>query len=101
MRYLVSLEFPLEPFNTLTRNGTAGAAIGKILEDIKPEVVYFTEQDGKRGGVMVVDIASPSGVPAVAEPFFLTFNASVKFRVAMTPEDLMASGLEDIAKKYQ
>jgi hypothetical protein len=85
----------------MVRNGTAGAAIGKILEDVKPEVIYFSEQDGKRGAIMVVDIASPSGVPAVAEPFFLTLNASVKFRVAMTPEDLMASGLEEIAKKYQ
>jgi hypothetical protein len=57
MRYLVNVELPLEPFNTLMRNGTAGAAIGKILEDVKPEVVYFTEQDGSRGAIMVVDIA--------------------------------------------
>jgi hypothetical protein len=27
-------------------------------------------------------------VPTLAEPFFLTFNAEVQFRIAMTPEEL-------------
>jgi hypothetical protein len=39
-------------------------------------------------------------VPAIAEPFFLTFDASVEFRVVMTPEDLGAAGLEALGEKY-
>jgi hypothetical protein len=84
----------------MVKNGTAGAAIEKVLGDIKPESVYFTEYGGQRGAVMVVNIDSPSQIPTVAEPLFLSFNASVEFHVAMTPEDLGASGLDEIGKKY-
>jgi hypothetical protein len=97
---LVDFNFPLEPFNTLVRNGTAGQKIQQILEDIKPEAVYFSERNGKRGGIMIVDVADPSRVPVIAEPFFLTFNASVEFRIAMGPEDLAKAGLEELGKKY-
>jgi hypothetical protein len=100
MRMIMLVDFPVEPFNTLVRNGTAGAKIQKVLEDVKPEAVYFGERDGMRGAVLVVDVSEPSRVPALAEPFFLTFDATVKFRVAMTAEDLAKSGLDAIGQRY-
>lgn len=104
MRMLIDFNLPLEPFNTLVRNGTAGQKIQQILEDIKPEAVYFSERGGKRGGkrggIMIVDVADPSKVPAIAEPFFLTFNASVEFHIVMGPEELGRAGLDEIGKKY-
>ena len=100
MRMLVDFNFPLEPFNTLVRNGTAGQKIHQILEDIKPEAVYFSERNGKRGGIMIVDVADPSRVPVIAEPFFLTFNASVEFHIVMGPDDLAKAGLDELGKKY-
>ena len=100
MRMLVNFDFPLEPFNTLVRNGTVGQKIQQILEDIKPEAVYFSERNGMRGGILIVDVADPSKVPAIAEPFFLTFNASVEFHVVMGPEDLAKAGLDELGKKY-
>jgi hypothetical protein len=100
MRMLMHLQFPLEPFNTDVRNGTAGAKIQRILESIKPEAAYFSEQDGKRGGTLVVDVKDASDVPALAEPFFLTFNAHVEFRIAMTPADLARASLESLGKKW-
>ena len=100
MRMLVDFNFPLEPFNTLVRNGTVGEKIQQILEDIKPEAVYFSERNGMRGGILIVDVADPSRVPAIAEPFFLTFNASVEFHVVMGPEDLARAGLDELGGKY-
>lgn len=100
MRMLIDLDFPLEPFNSYVRDGTAGERIGKILEDLKPEVVYFTEQEGQRGGIMILDVASPSDIPSIAEPFFLTFEAEVRFRVCMSPEDLGNAGLDELGKKW-
>jgi hypothetical protein len=100
MRMLVHVEFPLEPFNTMVRNGTAGQRIQKILETIKPEAAYFTEFDGKRGGTLVVNVNNASDVPAVAEPFFLTFNAEIRVRIAMTPEDLGKANLETLGKAW-
>jgi len=100
VRMMVDFDFPLEPFNTLVKNGTAGQVIEKVLGDIKPEAVYFAARDGKRGGTMIVDIADPSRVPSIAEPLFLSFNATVKINIVIGPEDLAKSGLDELGKRY-
>ena len=100
MRMLLNVEMPHEPFNTLVREGKAGAIIGRILEEIKPEAVYFTEQNGTRGAILIIDVRDPSRVPSFSEPFFLNFNADCRFRIAMSPEDLGRAGLEELGKKW-
>jgi hypothetical protein len=100
MRMLLDITIPHEPFNSLVRQGAAGAKLAEILDAIKPEAVYFTEQEGKRGAIVVVDLAGPHKIPAVAEPWFLTFNADVKCRIAMTPADLKKAGLDALGKKW-
>ena len=100
MKMLLTVEFPHEPFNSLVRSGKAGEIIGHILETIKPETAYFTEQDGKRGGIFVIDVNAPSAVPSFAEPFFLNFQASCRFRILMSPDDLQKAGLDELGKKW-
>jgi hypothetical protein len=100
MRILLDVSVPHEPFNTFVRDGTAGQKLGRIIDELKPEAIYFTEKDGGRGAVMVVELSDPSGVPALAEPWFLTFNAKVQFRVVMSPADLQKAGLDDLGKKW-
>jgi hypothetical protein len=97
---LLNVTIPHEPFNTLVRDGTAGQKIGRIIDEIKPEAIYFTEQGGHRGAVAIVDVPDPSAVPRLAEPFFLTFDADVEFRVVMSPADLQNAGLDEIGKKW-
>lgn len=43
----------------------------------KPEAAYFTEMDGRRTGIIIVDVKDPSQIPALAEPYFLAVNAEV------------------------
>ena len=100
MKMLLTVAIPHEPFNSLVKSGKAGGILGKILDAIRPEAAYFTEQDGTRGGIFVVDVQKPSDVPSIAEPFFLNFQASCKFRILMSPEDLQKAGLEEIGKKW-
>jgi hypothetical protein len=100
MKMLLDVTIPNEPFNSLVRQGAAGKKLAEILDAIKPEAAYFTEQDGKRGAVLVVDLANASKIPSLAEPFYLSFNAEVKFRVMMAPEDLKKSGLDALGKKW-
>ncbi len=100
MKMLIEFQFPIEPFNTLVKNGTAGQAIEKALGDIKPEAVYFAAREGCRGGTMVVDRDDASKIPAIAEPLFLAFGATVKFLPCMTPEDLAKAGLDELGKGY-
>src|SRR5205807_816293 len=93
-------QIPHEPFNTLVKQNKAGAIIGKILEELKPEAAYFMEQHGMRCAVLVVNVADASRIPSFAEPFFISFNADCRFRLVMTPEDLGKAGLDDLGKKW-
>ncbi len=100
MRMLLQVKMPHEPFNAMVRNGTAGRKLQEILQETKPEAAYFTEHDGHRGAVLIVDVADPSKVPALAEPWFLSFNADVQFHIVMTPPELEQAGLDALAKKW-
>jgi hypothetical protein len=99
MRVLLHVNIPHQPFNAAVKDGTAGAKLNAILEATKPEAVYFTEQNGHRGAVLVVDLPDSSRIPALAEPWFLTFQADVQLRIAMTPDDLREAGLDELGKK--
>lgn len=100
MKMLVNVAFPIEPFNSMVKNGTAGEIIGRVLDDVKPEAIYFTELDGNRAAVMVVDVPNASAVPIIAEPWYLNFEAECEFRIAMTPNDLMQADLGNLGKKW-
>ena len=101
MRMLMNVHLPHAPFNAAVKDGTAGEKLNKILAAIKPEAAYFTEQNGHRGAILIVDVPDPSKVPAMAEPFFLTFEADVEFRIVMSADDLKHSHLDGIGKSWQ
>ena len=100
MRMLMNITFPHGEFNAAVRNGTVGTKIRKILDDVRPEAVYFVEQNGQRSAMVFVNVDDASKIPAYAEPWFLTFNANVEFRIAMTPADLEKAGLEELGQKW-
>ena len=100
MRMLITARLPHEPFNSAVRDGSAGPKTEAILDEIKPEAVYFTEMNGLRTVVMIVELDAPSKVPSIAEPWFLTFNADVEFRIVMSHNDLKQSGLDKLGEKW-
>ena len=100
MRMLLHVKFPLEPFNTAVKDGTVGKKIRRVLDELKPEAVYFTEYQGRRGAIMIINVDDPSKVPAFSEPWFLTFNADCEFHIVMLPEDLAKAGLDELGKKW-
>jgi hypothetical protein len=100
MKMLLKVIIPNEPFNSLVRKGTVGKILGKLMEDLKPEAAYFTLTDGERSALMVVNINKAGDYVKYAEPFFLQFNARIKYDIVMSPEELKASGIEEIGKKY-
>jgi hypothetical protein len=100
MRMLLKVKLPLGKFNAATRDGSIGRKMQQILADMKPEVAYFTEYEGHRGGIFIIDVAEPSQVPKFAEPWFLQFDAECEFRIVMSPEDLGKAGLDALGKKW-
>jgi len=100
MRMIVHITIPHDAFNARVKDGSAGSLMGKIMEKIKPEHIWFSEKDGQRGAVMIVDVGDMSQIPSIAEPWFLSFEADCEFRIAMTPEDLQKAGLEELGKEW-
>ena len=100
MRMLIEAHFPHKPFNAAVKDGSAGKKISRILQEAKPEAVYFGEIEGRRTCTLIVNIKDASEIPAYAEPWFLLFEADVKFRPVMTPEDLGRGDLDGLGKKW-
>jgi hypothetical protein len=103
MRMLLIVRLPNETFNAAVRDGTAGPKTKAILDEVRPEAVYFTETNGQRTVVIVVELERPSRVPALAEPWFLTFNAAVEFHLdgfqRMSATSLMRAELPTLSQK--
>ena len=103
MRMLLRVSIPVEAGNAAAKAGTLWSTVEKILADLKPEAAYFFADDaGNRSGSIVFDMKDTSQIPAIAEPWFLSFNAKVSFRPVMSPQDLAAAGagIASAVQKY-
>jgi hypothetical protein len=102
MRFLLKVNIPVESGNAAVKAGKLGATIQSILEDLKPEAVYFTDTNGQRCGLIFLEMEDASQIPAIAEPWFLAFNASIELHPVMLPDDLARAGgaIEKAVTKY-
>ncbi|MGH8071588.1 MAG: DUF3303 family protein [Candidatus Entotheonellia bacterium] len=102
MRFLVKVNIPVEAGNRAAKAGKLGTTIQSILADLTPEAVYFTDDNGQRTAFLFLEMQDASQIPAIAEPWFLAFNASIEIHPVMVPDDLTRAGsaIEAAVKKY-
>ena len=102
MRMMLKVSIPVDAGNAAARNGNLGSTIQNILNDLKPEAAYFAEDQGARTGYIFFDMKESSQLPAIAEPWFLAFNATLTVRPAMNPQDLAEGlpGMQQAVKAY-
>lgn len=102
MRMLLKVNIPTQAGNAAMKNGAIPNKLKQILGELKPEAAYFAEDDGERTAYIFLDMAEPSDLPRIAEPFFLAFNARLTARPAMTLDDLAKAGpaIERAVKNY-
>jgi hypothetical protein len=98
---MLSVTFPTAKFNELWRKGEVGPKIERILEDIKPQAVYFGKgNEGQRGAVVIVEVPTAADIPRVTEPWYLTFEAGVEVCHCMSVEDIARVDYAGLAGKY-
>ncbi len=102
MRFLMKVSIPVEAGNKAAKKGSLGKTITSILAEQKPEAAYFLAVNGQRTGLIFLDMQDVSQIPSLAEPWFLSFNASVEISPVMTPDDLKKAtkDIEKAVKKY-
>jgi hypothetical protein len=102
MRFLLKAEWQVEAGNAAIKDDSLSKTIESILDDLKPEAAYFLASNGKRTALLIVDMKDASQIPALAEPWFLAFKASLEIVPVMVPDDLKKAGpaIKKAVKKY-
>jgi hypothetical protein len=99
MRMLMRVQMEVAAANRAIADGSWEQVMGDAMEQLRPEAVYFTAQDGKRTGFIVFDLADPSDMPSIAEPFFMSVNAAIDISPVMTVDDVR-KGLEKASARF-
>lgn len=102
MRFMLKVNIPNDAGNAAAREGKLGTIIQKILEEQKPESVYFTDNNGQRCGFLVIEMQEASQIPSFCEPWFQALNASIELHPVMTPADLAkaADGIKQEVSRF-
>jgi hypothetical protein len=98
MRMMLKFTLPVEKSNAAINDGSLGRTMESILSALKPEATYFAPLEGKRAGMIFFDMADPSQIVEIVEPFFLSLNASTELVPVMNADDLR-KGLAKVAGK--
>ncbi len=96
MRTMLQVQFRVDASNAAIKDGRLMKVMQSTMERLKPEAAYFTTVDGDRGGYIVFDLAHPSDIPSICEPFFTELGAKCVLTPVMTPDDVQAG----IAKAF-
>jgi hypothetical protein len=88
MRTLLRVSMQTDAANAAVKDGSLPKVMRSALDELKPEAAYFCTQDGRRTAFIVFDLQNASDMPSIAEPFFMTLNASVDFSPCMNADDL-------------
>jgi hypothetical protein len=98
---MLLVTFPTARFNQLWQEGQVGPKLQQIIEDTKPEAIYFGKgAGGQRGAVVIVDAPTPADLARVSEPWYLTFEAAIETSICMTAEDVAKIDMKSLTEKY-
>ena len=100
MRVLLKASIPVEAGNAAAKSGKLGTTLQSIIEEQKPEAVYFVAEGGTRTALVFLDLASAADLPRIAEPWFVGLNARIEVTPAFTPTEMPAA-VADIQKAVE
>ena len=102
MKFLLKVSIPNVEGNLAAKSGTLITTIAKILEDLKPESAYFSDENGMRTGYLFVNMNDSSEIPKIAEPWFQASNSGIDILPSIGFEDLKKSNsfIDSAVEKY-
>lgn len=92
MRMLLKANIPTGSGNAGLKDGSLMENLNAILEDTKPEAVYFFLENGSRACLIVFDMEDSSQLPAAVEPWFLSMDADITFTPVLNGADFEKAG---------
>jgi len=88
VRMMLKVQIPPEGGNRAISAGKQGAIFEALINRIKPEAVYFTQEDGLRTVYFVYTIHETMDFAAIHEPLIQGFGARVYDMPALTWDEL-------------
>ena len=100
MRTMLRVCMDVEAANKALRDGSLQETIESVSSLIHPETTFFTSEGGKRTAYFIFQLADPSQIPEIAEPFFQTLGAEVDLKPVMNAEEL-EKGIRNLALQQE
>jgi len=107
MRFFVRAAVPTLGGNRVIIAGKLGPTIEEIVNQLKPEAIFFRAIDkgptaGMKSVGMLLDLESASQIKSVVEPLFAGLEAKLDYEQVMSRDELMQAlpALEANVKKY-
>jgi len=88
MKFLVRLHMPTEHGNKMLQDPNFPKKLEGMLNQIKPEAVYFAPIEGERGIYMIVNLASADMIARTFEPLWQILNCKLDVTPVMELSDL-------------
>ena len=102
MRCMVKFWIPGSEGNALVQTGKIGKVFKSLMDDYKPETVYFFPDEGVRSGFMILNVREQSEFIKIAESFWFGLRAEITVTPVMNGEDLEKglTGIDGLLKGY-
>jgi len=88
LKFLLRMHMPTDYGNKMLQDPNFQKKLEGLLNQIKPEAVYFAPVEGERGIFMIVNLPSADMIAGVAEPIWMTLNCKLDFTPVMELTDL-------------
>ena len=88
MRVILRAMIPTIAGNKMVKDPNFLKTIEDFTKKFNCELAYFTEVNGNRTMVFILDLPSSVMIQAIVEPLFQEFDANVEIHLAMNLDDL-------------
>jgi len=88
MRVMLRFTIPVERGNQAAADGSLERTFEALRSENKPEAAYFYVEQGKRAGLLVLEVADVVQLPRINEPLFAALDASIEITPVLTADDL-------------